>query len=198
VGGVATLSVELAPGRPGFFLQSSEPDADPLSAEALFVAWDGPAPATGTRVRARGRVSELDGMTALDGVEQLDECGTERVAPVALDVRELDDPEAWEGLWVTARGDWSLVEVRGSAATVSASPHGRVYASGHALGGGAPPELWAVRARDAAPAAPGEPSLRLGAALRELEGVLWVEGASRQLLAREPPPWPAQVPAPPA
>jgi predicted extracellular nuclease len=202
VGGVVTFAAELGPGRAGFFLQSLEEDADPLSSEALFVVWPGSVPVTGSRVRARGTVGETAGITELQAIERLDECGTRAVAPEPLDARELEQPEAWEGRWVRARGDWSVVDVPGSPGDgrVTASPRGRVFASGHALGDDAGPELWTVRPAlsGLAQRAHGEPLPRLGAALGELDAVLWAEGTTRQLLTAEPPAWLSNVPAPPA
>jgi len=201
VAGVATVAGHLSAERPGFFLQSLESDADPLTSEAVFVAWPGPAPATGTRVRVRGTVDEAAGMTELGAIERLDECGARALEPAIIDVRELEDPEAWEGMWVRARGDWSLVDVSGSAqGRVTASPRGRVYASGHALAEATEPELWTVR-----PAAPGHAPApagehvpwRLGSELGEIGGVLCSEGQSRELLTTGALAWSSNVPAAP-
>lgn len=197
--GVATLALSQEPDRAGFFLQSLDDDADPLSPEALFVAWPGTAPATGTRVRVRGTLGEAAGSAELQAVERLDECGSAEVAPRPLDARELAAPEAWDGLWVRASGDWRVIDVPASPADgrITASPRGRVFASGHALADTPTAELWTLRAARAADGALFSP--RLGAALSELEGVLSLQGQTRQLFTAEPPPaWPSEAPPPPA
>jgi predicted extracellular nuclease len=196
--GVATLALSREPERAGFFLQSIEDDADPLSPEALFVAWPGAAPATGTRVHARGTLGETAGSAELQAIEQLDECGSVEVSPRQLDARELAPPEAWDGLWVRASGDWRVVDVPASPAggRLTASAQGRIFASGHALASTETAELWTLQA--AAPAADALPVPRLGAALGELEGVLSVRGPARQLFTAVAPAWPSQAPPPPA
>jgi len=201
--GVATLTLSLEPELEGFFLQSLDDDADPLGSEALFVAWPGAAPATGTRVHARGTLRETAGRVALQAIERLDECGSVEVSPQPLDARELALPEAWDGLWVRASGDWRVIDVPASPADgrVTASPRGRLFASGHALANTEAAELWMLR-----PAAPalaraadgGRPLPRFGAALGALEGVLSVRGQTRQLFTAEAPAWPSEAPAPPA
>ncbi|HTV21894.1 MAG TPA: endonuclease/exonuclease/phosphatase family protein [Polyangiaceae bacterium] len=201
VGGVVTLAATSSPERAGFFLQSLAADADPRSSEALFVVWPGAPPPTGTRVRARGTVRETAGMTELDAIERLDECGTAGISPEPLDVRELEQPEAWEGMWVRAEGDWTLLDAPhdGGDGPVTASPRGRWYASGHVLGSADAPELWTVRAPPAKDRGPdaASPVLRLGAQLDHLSGVLRVEGEARELLSAQAPPWPVVIPAPP-
>lgn len=197
--GVATLALRREPGRAGFFLQSIEHDADPLSPEALFVAWPGAAPATGTRLRARGSLGEAAGSVELQAVERLDECGSAEVSPQPLDARELTPPEAWDGLWVRASGDWRVVDVPASPADgrLTASARGRIFSNGHALADTEAAELWTLRA--AAPEADDAlPVPRLGAALGELEGVLSVRGQARQLFTAKAPAWPSQAPPPPA
>lgn len=199
--GVATLALSRGPERSGFFLQSIDQDADPLSPEALFVAWPGTAPATGTRVRARGTLAERAGRAELQAIERLDECGYVAVSPRPVDARELAQPEAWDGLWVRASGDWRVLNVPASPADgrVTASPHGRVFASGHALANSDTAEPWTLRPSAEASAAGGAPPLpRLGAALGELEGVLSVQGQARQLFTAGAPAWPSEAPPPPA
>lgn len=200
--GVATLALSLEPERSGFFLQSLEGDAHGLGSEALFVAWPASPPPPGTRVRARGTLSETAGITELEAVEQLDECGGVALAPEAVDARELEQPEAYAGRWLRARGDWRVIEVPASPADgrVLASPQGRVYGSGHPLANAATAPLWTVR--PSAPAAQrtkdgSPPPPRLGAALGELEGVLALRGEAQQLFTAGAPTWPRDVPAPP-
>jgi predicted extracellular nuclease len=200
--GVATLALSLGPELEGFFLQSLE-DADPIGAEALFVAWPGAAPAPGTRVHARGTLGETAGSVQLQAIERLDECGSVEVSPQPLDARELAQPESRDGSWVRASGDWRVIDVPASPADgrLTASPRGRVFASGHALANTEAAELWTLRpvAPALARAGDGGRALpRLGAALGELEGVLSVRGQTRQLFTAEAPAWPSEAPAPPA
>jgi uncharacterized protein len=200
--GVATLALSLEPELHGFFLQSLE-DADASGSEALFVAWPGAAPATGTRVHARGTLGETAGSVRLEAVERLDECGSVEVSPHPLDARDLALPEARDGLWVRASGDWRVIDVPASPADgrLTASPQGRVFASGHALANTESAEVWTLRPASPARARAGDGGRtlpRLGAALGELEGVLSVRGQTRQLFTAEAPAWPSDAPAPPA
>jgi hypothetical protein len=164
VAGVVTLALSVEPERTGFFLQSLDDDGDPLSAEALFVAWPGAAPAVGTRVHARGTLGETAGVTELRGIEQLDECGSGQLSPRRLDAHELEPPEAWDGQWVRVRGDWRVLDVPPSPADgrVTASPRGRAFASGHVLGDAPPAQLWTVRPALAAPSGGERATPRLG------------------------------------
>jgi uncharacterized protein len=200
--GVATLALNLEPELEGFFLQSLE-NADPIGSEALFVAWPGAAPATGTRVHARGMLGETAGSVRLEAIERLDECGSVDVSPQPLDARELAQPESRDGAWVRASGDWRVIDVPASPADgrLTASPQGRVFASGHALANTEAAELWTLRPATPALARAGDGGRalpRLGAALGALEGVLSVRGQTRELFTAAAPAWPSEAPAPPA
>jgi uncharacterized protein len=199
--GVATLALRLEPELEGFFLQSLEA-ADPIGSKALFVAWPGAAPATGTRVHARGTLGETAGRLQLEAIERLDECGSVEVSPHPIDARDLAQPEAGDGLWVRASGDWRVIEVPPSPADerLTVCPEGRVFASGHALANSEAAGLWTLRPSAPPLARAGDgarPLPRLGAALGELEGVLSVRGQTRQLFTAEAPAWPSEAPAPP-
>lgn len=207
VAGVVTLHASLGARRAGFFVESHTPDASPLSSEGLFVLWPvGARPAPGTRVSVRGVVNERAGMTQLESVERLDECGLAPVAPTAVEASELAHAEALEGMSICARGAWTLLDVPRSlgAGSATASPDGRLFAGGHELGG-EPGQRWTLRfdaveiptlAPAPLPNVDGLP--RLGAELDEIEGVLWVEGEARTLFVPEPPAWPSRAPSPPA
>jgi predicted extracellular nuclease len=204
VSGVVTLA--LAGRQPaGFFMQSAEPDAEPLTSEAVFVELTaGRAPSPGTLVRVRGEVVEAAGMTELAAIERLDECiaADGELEPVPLEARELEAAERWEGTWVAARGSWAVVD--GSPArddgAVVASPGGRLYAAGHELGHAAPPaELWSIE--PVTPESAGGAAVlppRVGATLEQIIGVLSVEGETRTLYTSHPLAWSSRAPPAPA
>jgi len=203
VRGVATLARGGEAGRAGFFLQSIEPDDDEHTSEGLFVVLASVAPAPGTLVRVRGLITETAGMTALDAVERLDECGPVEIQPVPLDVQHLGAAERWEGTWLAASARWTVVEASGAlGGALEASAEGRLYASGHELGSATPASRpWTIesassaRARDARTADALPP--RLGAGLERIVGVLEVEGESRRLLTEKALTWSSTVPSAP-
>jgi predicted extracellular nuclease len=203
VRGVATLARAGEAGRAGFFLQSLESDGDERTSEGLFVALGSVAPVPGTLVRVRGLVTEAEGMTTLDAVERLDQCGPMAIQPAPVDVQHLDAAERWEGTWLAASARWTVVDTsQALGGALAASAEGRLYASGHALGGAAPaPRPWTiesaagapteeVRAQDALPP-------RLGAVVDRIVGVLELQGESRRLLTADSPAWSSTVPPAP-
>ena len=203
VAGVVSLVFDASDGsnargrEPGFFIQSRRHDADPGTSEGLFVAWQGRAPELGTVIRARGVAAEVDGLTRLDGVERVDECDAGELSATPIDARMLDAPEAVESAWVSARADWALVDIGGTASAprLVLSPAGRRYATGHELGAASPlAPLWSLRlappASEVMPAAASAPAgPRLGWSASALEGVLELDGDALSLLCREVPAW---------
>jgi predicted extracellular nuclease len=200
--GIATLARGGDGGRAGFFLQSTEPDDDELTSEGLFVAVASVAPAPGTLVRVRGLVTETAGMTALDAVERLEQCGPTDIQPVPLDVRHLEAAERWEGTWLAASARWTVVEASEAlGSTIEASAEGRLYASGHELGSAAPASRpWTIESEESEGAqaqdarAPDALPPRLGSRLERIVGVLEVQGESRRLLTAKALTWPSTVP----
>lgn len=185
----------------GFFVQSTEPDGDDFSSEGLFVALATDAPAPGTVVRMLGVVTETAGVTTLDAVERLDQCGQARIEPVPLDVQQLQDAERWQGTWLEAQARWTVVDTSDARqGAIDASADGRLFASGHPLGSAAPPfSAWAIES--AVPALPPDGAARetprLGAVVDRIVGVLEVQGESRRLLASELVRWSSTVPPAP-
>jgi predicted extracellular nuclease len=199
-------SVSVAPAHSGsstgFFLQTAAPGA---RSSGIFVALDaGDMPAPGERLRVRGRVAELGGVTALTSVERIEPCGRATLSPIDVELGAEADLERWEGMWIRARGDWTLVdsselERRGE---LGISPAGRRYAPGHPLAQ-APSESasWtllgmAEAARAWLRAGSLSEHLRLGARARELTAVV-LAGTPPTLLATEPVELRAAPPVPP-
>jgi predicted extracellular nuclease len=200
IAGVATLALD-TPERTGFFLQSDEPDADPATAEALFVSLtSSAAPPAGTLVRVRGELAGASGQSELVGVERIDECGPVPLEPVSLDAQAIADPAPWQGMWVEAHGSWAVLETATAErdGSLIAAPAGRWYGSGHELGRAAPPELWSIqsaatlRADDARAMPP-----RLGATLDQIRGVLTADGSARRLYTAGPLAWASSAPPAP-
>jgi len=208
IAGVVSVAPAQVDSQSGFFLASELPGADPRSSDGLFVAWEPSAlPARGDRVRARGSVRELNGVTALTRVELLEPCGHAALAAraLALDGLALDgtlDAEAWEGMWIRPRADWTLLDTSAleSRGELAISPSGRAYAPGHPLGqtatAGSVWRLLGMADRARAWLATGELSehLRLGARASELTAVV-LSGSPPTLLATEPVDFRAPPPA---
>ncbi len=188
----------------GFFLQSLAADGDPRSSKGLFVqlvpgALPGLRP--GQLVRARGRVAELGGRTALDELELLEPCGVAALEPAAA-VLGGGDAERWESLLVRSSETWTLVDTSEleRSGRVLVSAQGRSYAPGHPLGE-APAQPWALlglgeKLGAALAAGTVSEQLRLGATAGELTAVV-APGTPPLLLAARPPAFRAQS-APPA
>jgi predicted extracellular nuclease len=199
-------SVSVAPAqigaRPGFFLQTEAAAARGAGSAGVFVALESASlPAPGQRLRVRGRVAELDGVTALVSVERSEPCGHAALSPAEVELGSEPDLERWEGMWIHARADWTLVdsselELRGE---LGISPAGRGYATGHPLAQ-ADHAVWTLlgmadAARAWLRADRISEHLRLGARARELTAVV-LSGTPPTLLAtqavelRAPPPLP--------
>ncbi|HKO93309.1 MAG TPA: ExeM/NucH family extracellular endonuclease, partial [Polyangiaceae bacterium] len=198
----------------GFFLQALTPDADPRTSEALFVALPpgAPSPAQGERMRARGWVAELAGVTGLHRVELLEHCGNAPLQPERLELSADELPgERWEGMWITLPETWTLLDTSELRARgeVSVSSTGRRYAPGHPLGERAEQNaapLWVLSgleesALDWARAGLAAQRLRLGARTEGMDGVV-LTGSARRLGAtgapdfRAPPFEPPRDPPP--
>jgi predicted extracellular nuclease len=205
IAGVVSLAPAQIGSQSGFFLQSELPGSDPRSSDGLFVAWDprDGMPRKGERVRLLGSVRELNGVTALAGLELLEPCGRAPIAArrITLDAAALGDPalgetavaENWEGMWIQPHADWtlidtSLLETRGE---LGISPSGRAYAPGHPLAraatGGVVWKLLGMADAARSWLAAGELSehLRLGARAPELSAVV-LSGSPPTLLATAP------------
>ena len=201
-------SVSVAPAHvgthAGFFLQA-EAAAHSERSSGIFIALEaGDAPAAGERLRVRGSVQELGGVTALGSVELLEPCGRGRLSPREIDLVSEPDPERWEGLWIRSRADWTLVDSSDfeSRGELSISPTGRAYAPGHPLGQShADGVSWTLQgmadtARAWLRAGTLSEHLRLGARARELTAVV-LSGSPPTLLATEPVDFRAQPPRAP-
>ncbi|MEO8183537.1 MAG: ExeM/NucH family extracellular endonuclease [Deltaproteobacteria bacterium] len=213
IAGVVSVAPAQVDSQSGFFLASELAGADPRSSDGLFVAWESNAmPARGDRVRARGSVRELNGVTTLARVELLEPCGHAALAAraLALDGLALDDlaldgtvdAEEWEGMWIRPRADWTLLDTSAleSRGELGISPSGRAYAPGHPLGQAATASsVWkllgmADRARSWLATGELSEHLRLGARASELTAVV-LSGSPPTLLATEPVDFRAPPPA---
>lgn len=212
VEGVVTAHRSADEQRSGFFLQALAPDADPRSSEALFVATgrQHSPPSIGRRVRVRGEVRELEGMTVLHPPELIQECGEAALAAlhVTLAERELG---SLDGMLVqldetlTLIDTWSLLR-RGE---LSASRGGRLFAPGHALGSTEEVKgerRWLIEDPGLHRAIEGGVTsaarLRLGDSIRAPTGVVYFTAGRPGLLVTQPldwgePPLPSLRAAPP-
>lgn len=215
VEGSVTLSLANLDARTGFFMQSSSPDSDPRTSEGVFVALPSgqTSPEPGRHVRLRGRVRERDGVTEVHAVELLDECGWAAIAPTPISLSAEVSAESWEGMWVSARADWTLIDASRLLGdqTVTVSDRGRLYAPGHELGEPTEAALtrrWILDQRSAASLPESLPSeagravnsgrLRLGARLPDVTGVVDFAGADQRLWTTRALEWRALPPPPPA
>ena len=182
--------------RAGFFLQAATADADPESSDAVFIALDAGSwrPAPGERLRVRGRVEELLGVTALISVELLEPCGHVALEPTSLELAPADDAEPWEGMSIRSRQTWTLVDTSElfDRGTLGVSPSGRLYAPGHPLGpaAGATSDVrWTLEgsvdsARAWLEAGVVSEHSRLGAEANDLTGVVLTGSPPRLRLTR--------------
>lgn len=199
VEGVVTAHRAADDSRTGFFIQAITPDADPRSSEGLFVA-TGPRrspPSIGRRVRARGEVRELEGMTQLHAIELVQECGEAALRPARVTLANRE-PSSLDGMWVRIEETWTLVDTRSLAGhgELSVSRSGRLYAPGHELGAGAKVQgepRWLIEDEGLKTSLtePGGilPRLRLGDKIHEPTGVVYVAAGRPALLATEPLDW---------
>ncbi len=196
--GVVTLT---QPGV-GFYVQSEEPDADPLTSEALFVSTDRAAVSRGARVSLRGRVREREGSTELHAVELIQSCARVEPQRAEADLALSAGLERWEHMWVSTRDSWTLVDAQSSArGELTVSRTGRRFAPGHELGTAredATDELWRLRlSPQTAPAAPRVP--RLGSRAQALAAIVLLAASGPALLVERAPSWQeSAAPAPPA
>lgn len=204
--GVITL-VTADAEPPGLYLQSAQPDADPLSSEGLFVQTSeeslrGLAP--GLAVRARGRVAELAQGTALTELELLEPCGAAPLEPTQVSLSDAEDVAHLESMLVRSAETWTLIDTSQLESTgrVRISAPGRSYGAGHPLGR-APQRHWELSGLAAEvggwlQAGTVSAHLRLGARVRSLS-VLVGGGAPPHLLLASPPEFRAEpTPAAPA
>ncbi len=215
VEGIVTLGLANPDARTGFFMQARSPDSDPRTSEGVFVALPSgqTLPEPGRHVRLRGRVRERDGVTEVHAVELLDECGWGAIAPTPISLPAEASAESWEGMWVSARADWTLIDagrlLRDQSVTVSDS--GRLYAPGHELGEPTEAALtrrWILDPSSAASLPESSPfeagsggnsgRLRLGARLSEVTGVVDLAGAAQRLWTTRALEWRATPPPAPA
>ena len=135
----ARVSADLRRSLHGVFVQAelADRDSDPETSEGLFLQWPGPVDAPrsvlGLALRARGKVTESDGLTTLAAVSDLVVCPGEplSVAATAFDlpVASRDDWERVEGMLVripqrlTVTGNYEL----GRYGTLELSASGRQY-----------------------------------------------------------------------
>jgi uncharacterized protein len=98
----------------GFFLQSTEPDGDPRTSEAVFVFEGGTGEAIeqGQRLRVTGRASEFYGLTQLNELERVERCGDARLEPttIAWPPAAPEELEAFEGMLVRVPGPLTLTD----------------------------------------------------------------------------------------
>jgi predicted extracellular nuclease len=199
VEGAVTAHRDRDDGSSGFFMQAITPDDDPRSSEGLFVA-TGPEPlppAIGHRVRARGEVRELEGMTQLHAIELVQECGEAAPSPTRVSLADRV-PSSLDGMWVRMEETWTLIDTWRVArdGELSLSRRGRLYAPGHQLGARAelpaePPWLLEDAGIQTSLNERGGrvPRLRVGDELRRPLGVVRFAGGRPGLLATEPLDW---------
>lgn len=86
----------------GFYVQDVDGDADPSTSDGLFVYDPDADVAAGDAVRVVGTVDEYFGLTQVDEVGAISECGSDTVEPTEVSL-PLDDGgrESYEGMLVT-------------------------------------------------------------------------------------------------
>lgn len=107
-------------------------DRDPATSDALFVAFDGDAPAPGTKLRVRGTVAELGGGAATATTVIADEqvvCGTASLAPATVLAAAPRDWESHESARVRLPGPLTVTGNFGarSDGTFDLSFEGRLW-----------------------------------------------------------------------
>ncbi|GGW52300.1 ExeM/NucH family extracellular endonuclease [Alishewanella tabrizica] len=104
VQGVVLGHVYLDSPTPGLMLQSVQADADPTTAEGIFVVVQEPEKyQKGQVLLVKGIVAEVDQLTSLIDAEVLSQCGQQEMQPLALQL-PLTAPLSWEaleGMWIS-------------------------------------------------------------------------------------------------
>ncbi|MFC4911305.1 ExeM/NucH family extracellular endonuclease [Actinomadura gamaensis] len=130
VEGVVTGDFRRADQLKGFFVQDPRPDADPATAEGLFV-YSTRDVKPGDRVLVTGKVTEYSGLTELSPASAVDVCGTGTVKPVdvRLPLAKGVTPERYEGMVVRFKQRLTATEVYnlGRYGEVSLSSAGRLF-----------------------------------------------------------------------
>jgi predicted extracellular nuclease len=202
---VATVGIvtalESKPGASGFFLQAEVPGPDPASSDAVFVALRSahPLPEPGERLRVRGRVRELDGMTELDAIELVEACGYAAIGPTPLLLEPRESNERWESMWVSSGANWTLIDSssRAGNSDLTMASGGRLYAPGHELGNGELDaarrwifEVPALSPRVSPASAPSTPTRR-GTQADAVEGIVHFAAGVQRLRLTKPLTWSA-------
>jgi predicted extracellular nuclease len=215
VEGVVTAHTLGNSGEPGFYLESEAPDADPASSEGLLVLAprEQLRPEPGRRTWLRGRVAELRGVTALDAVEVISDCGAARHQPSSIEVAGLRGTDAgaaaerWENMWVRSDEIWTLLDASHarSRGEVTGILGNRPYAEGHELYNSSPEAAlpyWVIRDTALAERAWTLPSpsgldLRAGARATQLSGIVQLESGVKSILATSGVDWQSPTVTPP-
>lgn len=104
IGGVVTASWQQAGELGGFFLQSEQPDDNPLTSEAIFVQSNAqPFVRVGQRLVVSGTVSEVHQLTQLQDVSQIQSCGTASIPQAMalhLPLTQAQQLETLEGMQI--------------------------------------------------------------------------------------------------
>nr|MDJ0925814.1 ExeM/NucH family extracellular endonuclease [Acidimicrobiia bacterium] len=89
------------PGYSGFNIQDATGDSNAATSDGIFVSADTTGVTVGDTVRVLGRTMELFGLTQIDSVDEVLDCGAGPViTPTAIDF-PLADREPFEGMLVT-------------------------------------------------------------------------------------------------
>lgn len=215
VDGVVTADAPEETGEPGFYMESPTHDTDAMSSEGLFVIMppEQVRPELGRRIWLRGRVAERRGVTALEAVEVVSDCGPAGRQPNPIEFAALRGSdvtaaaERWENMWVHSGEMWTLVDASRarSRGEVAATAGNRPYADGHELHNENPETalpFWAVR--DAALhertwtlPAQGALDLRAGARASNLTGIVQLASGVKSILATSRVDWQSPTVSPP-
>jgi hypothetical protein len=216
VEGVMTLDARGDGGLQGFYLQQSEAEADdnPRTSEALFVYTRRPGGQPGTRLRLTGEVREYRGLTELANVQTLILCGPAPLPePLPLELSARADLEPLENMRVAVSTTATVVDSHNLAryGELELAPSDPVIPTEYRPPAPGVPDLPArnghglilddargVRDPRPIPWPSGQPGLRLGDTLSDLQGVLDYRFNRWRLQPTRPPRHIPANPRPPA
>jgi predicted extracellular nuclease len=109
--GVAVGKVDIEAGVEGYFLQASQGDGDPLTSDGVYVLTDQALPID-RLIEVKGKVTEHFGMTTLQDIEPVEDCGIDVTIPVtAVTVSTGSfDLEPFEGMLVRIEGPLQVIQ----------------------------------------------------------------------------------------
>ncbi len=109
--GVVVGKVDTLDGVEGYFVQAAEGDGDPLTSDGIYVLTD-QVLVLDRLIEVKGKVAEHFGMTALQDIESIEDCGIDITIPVTtVSVStESFDLEPFEGMLVRIEGPLQVIQ----------------------------------------------------------------------------------------